>query len=58
MKKSSKKKLTLHRETVRLLEDIRLENANGGFTDFTCHNSCNSTPRSGCEICPSYGGGC
>jgi hypothetical protein len=57
MKKSSKK-LTLHRETLRFLEDIRLENASGGLTDFTCHNSCNSIPRSGCEICPSYGGGC
>lgn len=51
------KKLALHRETLRFLEDTRLENAQGGdFTDFTCHNSCNSIPRSGCEICPSYAG--
>lgn len=57
MKKYSKK-LALNRETLRFLEDSRLEDAQGGFTDFTCHNSCNSTPRSGCDICPSYGGGC
>lgn len=58
MKKSVKKKLTLYRETLRFLEDGRLENANGGFTDLTCHYSCNSIPKSGCEICPSYGGDC
>ena len=51
MKKSSKK-LTLHRETLRFLEDIRLDNVHGGYTDYTCHNSCNSTPLSGCETCP------
>jgi hypothetical protein len=56
MKKYSKK-LTLNRETLRFLEDRRLEDVQGGYhTDFTCHNSCNSTPRSGCEICPSYTG--
>lgn len=53
--KKSNKKLTLHRETLRFLEDFRLETANGGYTDFTCHNSCNSTPLSGCEICVSNG---
>jgi hypothetical protein len=46
------KKLELHRETLRFLEDNRLENAHGGLTEYTCHNSCNSTPRSWCETCP------
>ena len=52
MKKSSKK-LALHRETLRFLEASQLEQVQGGFTEFTCHNSCNSTPRSRCEGCPS-----
>lgn len=54
MKKSSKK-LALHRETLRFLEVSQLEHVQGGWTEFTCHNSCNSTPRSGCETCPSVG---
>ena len=52
--KKSPKKLALHRETLRFLEDIRLEDARGGHTEITCHFSCDTTPRSRCAICPSY----
>jgi hypothetical protein len=51
--KRSAKKLTLHRETLRLLEESRLEQAHGASGVDTCHNSCNSTPNSGCQTCPS-----
>ncbi len=53
--KKSPKKLALHRETLRYLEDHRLENAQGGaLTDYTCHFSCDTTPRSRCATCENY----
>jgi hypothetical protein len=51
--KRSAKKLTLHRETLRVLEENRLEHAHGASGVDTCHNSCDSTPRSGCDGCVS-----
>lgn len=51
--KKSQKKLSLHRETLRYLEDFRLEEAHGGYTEITCHFSCDTTPRSRCPVCPS-----
>lgn len=55
MKKLTKK-LAIHRETLRLLEDTRLAEARGGeFTDITCHFSCDTTPRSRCEVCETFG---
>lgn len=58
------KKLALHRETLSLLADHRLERLVGGAprtegctdgcTQYTCHNSCPSTPLSGALTCPNY----
>lgn len=46
-------KLALNRETLRSLEDVRLEGANGGsISGLSCENSCPwSTPRSHCLTC-------
>lgn len=52
--KKTRKKLNLHRETLRYLEDLQLEEAHGGYTEITCHFSCDTTPRSRCEACISY----
>lgn len=50
--KKQVKKLALNRETLRTLEALRLEEANGGSIgdSVTCWNSC-STPRSLCATC-------
>ncbi len=48
--KKNVKKLTLNRETLRFLEG-QLDQVHGGWTEFTCQNSCNSTPRSRCDTC-------
>lgn len=51
MKKNASRKLSLSRETLRLLEDQGLGNANGGFaTDASCANSCDPVSV---RICPS-----
>ena len=52
--KKSLKKLALHRETLRSLDDHTLENVAGGYTEYTCHNSCPTLPRSKCETCDNY----
>ncbi|HSG39066.1 MAG TPA: class I lanthipeptide [Thermoanaerobaculia bacterium] len=64
--KKSPKKLALHRETLRHLDENGLEKVRGGFrtetcnydcegyTINTCHNSCNSTPMSDAFTCTNY----
>ena len=51
--KKQMKKLALHRETLRTLEEVSLLGAEGGsiaLSEFSCWNSC-STPRSLCATC-------
>jgi hypothetical protein len=52
MKKNSMKKLTLSRETVRILED-QLGKVMGGITGHTCANSCDTAVNSYCD-CTSH----
>jgi hypothetical protein len=50
MKKQSLKKLSLGRETVRILNE-RLDAVAGGFTRITCANSCDTAINSHCDTC-------
>ena len=52
--KKSPKKLALHRETLRFLEDSRVSGVKGGNLTYTCQNSCDTTPRSNCVGCDNY----
>ena len=49
MKKSLTRKLTLQRETLRLLEKRELEQVGGAaWTDGSCYNSCDPYTYIGC----------
>lgn len=52
MKKTLKRKLTLHRETLRNLELQGLRNAAGGGTQRTCGDTCNASCIT--ELCTFY----
>jgi hypothetical protein len=49
-----KKKLSLARETIRLL-DAQLGKVGGGYrTQYTCDDSCLSTPNSNCDCSMTF----
>lgn len=52
MKKNSPKKLALHRETVRNLQNEEIKEAAGGgyHSEYSCINSCDTATRWACTF--------